>query len=258
MEETGGGPRRGPARPCMDPAGADRPAGSSGGPTPRRATGATGSCDRFASASAPWRPRSCPWRSASRSSRPPCPRWRPTRSRDWRRNSARRRRRSRSTSPTFTTTGTRRRPSCSGPSSASPGNVVRRPTRALLLRAGGGLQSGMRFLLVEDDSAFAGFIREGLRSEPYEVEVVADGARAMEMALKEPYDLLLLDVGLPTMSGIDVCRRLREQGLRVPILMLTARDTVEDKVQGLEVGADDYLTKPFALDELRARIRALL
>ena len=116
----------------------------------------------------------------------------------------------------------------------------------------------MRFLLVEDDSAFAGFIREGLRSEPYEVEVVADGARAMEMALKEPYDLLLLDVGLPTMSGIDVCRRLREQGLRVPILMLTARDTVEDKVQGLEVGADDYLTKPFALDELRARIRALL
>lgn len=116
----------------------------------------------------------------------------------------------------------------------------------------------MRFLLVEDDSAFAGFIREGLQSEESEMDIVADGAQGIELALKNPYDLILLDVGLPTLSGIEVCRRLREQGLRAPILMLTARGTVEDKVQGLEVGADDYLTKPFALEELRARIRALL
>jgi DNA-binding response OmpR family regulator len=116
----------------------------------------------------------------------------------------------------------------------------------------------MRFLLVEDDSAFAGFIREGLQSEESEMDIVADGAQGIELALKNHYDLILLDVGLPTLSGIEVCRRLREQGLHAPILMLTARGTVEDKVQGLEVGADDYLTKPFALEELRARIRALL
>jgi DNA-binding response OmpR family regulator len=116
----------------------------------------------------------------------------------------------------------------------------------------------MRFLLVEDDSAFAGFIREGLQSEESEMDIVADGAQGIELALKNHYDLILLDVGLPTLSGIEVCRRLREQGLHAPILMLTARGTVEDKVQGLEAGADDYLTKPFALEELRARIRALL
>src|SRR6266581_8156728 len=116
----------------------------------------------------------------------------------------------------------------------------------------------MRFLLVEDESAFASFIRDGLQNEEYSVDVAAEGTQGLELASKTPYDLILLDVGLPTISGIDVCRRLREKGLMVPILMLTARDTVEDKVQGLEAGADDYLTKPFALEELRARIRALL
>jgi DNA-binding response OmpR family regulator len=116
----------------------------------------------------------------------------------------------------------------------------------------------MRLLVVEDESAFASFIREGLQSEACSVDVAADGVQGFEMASKNPYDLILLDVGLPNLSGIEVCRRLRESGLQVPILMLTARDTVEDKVQGLEVGADDYLTKPFALEELKARIKALL
>jgi DNA-binding response OmpR family regulator len=116
----------------------------------------------------------------------------------------------------------------------------------------------MRLLLVEDESAFAGFIREGLQNDECSVDVAADGMQGYELAMKNPYDLILLDVGLPTLGGIEVCRRLRENGLLVPILMLTARDTVKDKVEGLEVGADDYLTKPFALEELQARIKALL
>jgi DNA-binding response OmpR family regulator len=116
----------------------------------------------------------------------------------------------------------------------------------------------MRFLLVEDDNSFAGFIKEGLQNDDCSVDVAVDGAPGIDLASKNPYDLVLLDVGLPTLSGIEVCRRLREKGVHVPILMLTARDSVEDKVQGLEAGADDYLTKPFALEELKARIKALL
>ncbi|HXH28464.1 MAG TPA: response regulator transcription factor [Candidatus Polarisedimenticolia bacterium] len=116
----------------------------------------------------------------------------------------------------------------------------------------------MRFLLVEDESALSNLIREGLQDDERKVDVATDGPEGIDLALKTPYDLIVLDVGLPTLSGIDVCRRLREKGLQVPILMLTARAGLQDKVQGLEMGADDYLTKPFALEELRARIQALL
>ena len=116
----------------------------------------------------------------------------------------------------------------------------------------------MRLLLVEDDRSVAGFVREGLEADRHDVEVVSDGGLGLELALKGDYGLILLDVGLPTKSGIEVCRTLREQGIRTPILMLTAKDSVEDKVKGLEIGADDYLTKPFALEELTARVKALL
>ena len=116
----------------------------------------------------------------------------------------------------------------------------------------------MRFLVVDDERAFADFVREGLRRDDCEVDVAADGPEGIALASKKPYDLILLDVGLPTLGGLEVCRRLRDAGSKVPILMLTALDTVADKVKGLEGGADDYLTKPFALEELRARVNALL
>jgi DNA-binding response OmpR family regulator len=116
----------------------------------------------------------------------------------------------------------------------------------------------MRLLLIEDDSRVARFIRKGLEAERYRVEVASDGPPGIEMGLTGSYDLILLDIMLPGTDGIEVCRQLREGGIQAPILMLTAKDAVEDRVRGLEVGADDYLTKPFAFEELVARIRALL
>ena len=116
----------------------------------------------------------------------------------------------------------------------------------------------MRLLLIEDDRRVASFVQKGLEAECYKVEVAADGEQGIEMALSGLYDLILLDILLPVRNGIDVCRSLRERGIRTPILMLTAKDTVEDKVTGLGAGADDYLTKPFAFEELLARIQALL
>ena len=116
----------------------------------------------------------------------------------------------------------------------------------------------MRLLLVEDEKRVASFIQKGLKAERYLVEVAADGRQAMEMALARAYDLLILDLLLPVKNGIEICRQLREQGNQIPILMLTARDSVEDRVLGLQSGADDYLTKPFAFEELLARIQALL
>jgi DNA-binding response OmpR family regulator len=115
----------------------------------------------------------------------------------------------------------------------------------------------MRILLVEDDHWVAGFIQKGLESEQYGVDIAADGRWAIEMGSTQPYDLILLDVMLPIMDGFEVCRQLRKRGVQVPILMLTARDEVDEKVQGFEIGADDYLTKPFVFKELLARIQAL-
>ena len=116
----------------------------------------------------------------------------------------------------------------------------------------------MRLLLVEDDLMIGESVRQGLRQDGFTVDWVQDG-RAAELALRdEVYDLLVLDLGLPKKDGLDVLKTLRLRGNRIPVLVLTARDTVADRVKGLDSGADDYLVKPFDLDELAARIRALL
>jgi heavy metal response regulator len=115
----------------------------------------------------------------------------------------------------------------------------------------------MRILLVEDEERIAAFIHKGLKEEFYTVDVAHDGSEALDIALAGEYDLIILDVRLPVRDGISVCRELRAQGNKTPILMLTARDTVDDRVRGLDAGADDYLVKPFAFKELLARLRAL-
>lgn len=116
----------------------------------------------------------------------------------------------------------------------------------------------MRILLVEDDEGISNFILKGLRESAYAVDLSTDGEDAIYQASINEYDLVLLDVMIPLKNGFDVCKDIRNQGLETPILMLTARDSVSDRVEGLDVGADDYLVKPFAYDELLARIRALL
>jgi len=116
----------------------------------------------------------------------------------------------------------------------------------------------MRILVVEDERRITAFIKRGLEEEHYAVDVAYDGEEALDWAAVVDYDLIVLDVLLPKKDGIEVCRELRAQGNKVPILMLTARDAIEDRVQGLDSGADDYLVKPFAFQELLARIRALL
>ncbi|NKE73746.1 response regulator transcription factor [Candidatus Manganitrophus noduliformans] len=116
----------------------------------------------------------------------------------------------------------------------------------------------MRVLLVEDDERVVGFIKRGLEAEHFQVEVAPDGLKAIEMATSIPYQMIILDLALPLKNGDEVCRVLREEKVQTPILMLTARDTVQEKVEGLAIGADDYLTKPFAFEELLARIKALL
>jgi heavy metal response regulator len=116
----------------------------------------------------------------------------------------------------------------------------------------------MRILLVEDDKKLAGYLKKGLTEEQYAVDVYHDGVNGAYWAVENDYDLLILDVMLPQKDGITVCQEIRAKKIRTPIIMLTAKDTVEDKVTGLDVGADDYLAKPFAFDELLARIRALL
>jgi two-component system, OmpR family, copper resistance phosphate regulon response regulator CusR len=115
----------------------------------------------------------------------------------------------------------------------------------------------MRILLVEDEHDAAVMLAKGLREHSHAVDISHDGADALQRAAANDYDLLVLDVMLPRKSGLDVCRELRRAGLSVPVLMLTARDAVESRVAGLDAGADDYLTKPFAFDELLARVRAL-
>ncbi|MCB0265137.1 MAG: response regulator transcription factor [Calditrichia bacterium] len=115
----------------------------------------------------------------------------------------------------------------------------------------------MKVLIVEDEKKVAQFIERGLSEENFEVAVVNDGDAGLAMAMSNSFDLVILDLMLPGKSGLDVCRELRQYDTKIPVLMLTARDTVEDKVRGLECGADDYLTKPFSFDELIARLRAL-
>lgn len=118
-----------------------------------------------------------------------------------------------------------------------------------------------RLLVVEDDERVARFLDRGLRAEGYQVQMARTGTQALQAvtnAKDKPFELLLLDIMLPELSGLEVCQTLRAAGNRVPILMLTAMDTLDDKVAGLRLGADDYLTKPFAFEELLARIEALL
>jgi DNA-binding response OmpR family regulator len=117
---------------------------------------------------------------------------------------------------------------------------------------------GMRILIVEDDRKVASFLEKALREEGYAVDVSHRGDEGAAMALVNPFDLLLLDVMLPGKTGIQVIQEVRQREMSVPILLLTARDSQADTVRGLDAGADDYLTKPFGLDELLARIRALL
>lgn len=116
----------------------------------------------------------------------------------------------------------------------------------------------MRILVVEDSRRLAGIVKRGLLEEGYAVDNAYDGEEAEYMAETAPFDLIILDIMLPKKDGIAVCRDLRAKNVNVPILMLTAKDSVEDKVTGLDSGADDYLVKPFAFSELLARIRALL
>lgn len=116
----------------------------------------------------------------------------------------------------------------------------------------------MRILLVEDENKIASFIARGLKEEHYVVDIADDGEKALFLAEINVYDLIILDIMLPRKSGVAVCRELRGKKIDAPILILTAKDTVRDKVIGLDSGADDYLAKPFAFDELLARVRALL
>lgn len=116
----------------------------------------------------------------------------------------------------------------------------------------------MRILLVEDDARVASFIRRGLREEHYTVDLAKDGEQALFLAQTGEYDLILLDLLLPKRSGLEVLPALRAERVTAPVLILTAKDEPQDKVAGLDAGADDYLTKPFAFDELLARVRALL
>jgi DNA-binding response OmpR family regulator len=116
----------------------------------------------------------------------------------------------------------------------------------------------MRILVVEDEPSIANFVRQGLSEAGYAVDVAQDGREGLEYALAAEYDVLVLDIMLPHLDGLELLRELRNRGRKTPSLMLTARDTVEDRVTGLDAGADDYLVKPFAFPELLARVRALL
>ncbi len=115
----------------------------------------------------------------------------------------------------------------------------------------------MHLLVIEDDPGVRGAVERALRGASHQVESATDGQRGLDLAQTRPYDAVLLDLGLPGLDGLEVCRRLRAAGNRVPVLVLTARAAIAERVEGLDAGADDYLVKPFALDELLARLRAL-
>lgn len=116
----------------------------------------------------------------------------------------------------------------------------------------------MRILVVEDEKKIATFIRRGLKEEGYAVDIAADGETAHEMATTSDYNMIILDLMLPKMDGMSLCKQLRQDKVNVPILILTAKDDLKYKVEGLNAGANDYLTKPFAFEELLARVRAHL
>jgi heavy metal response regulator len=116
----------------------------------------------------------------------------------------------------------------------------------------------MRILVVEDEKKVASFLKKGLEEERYAVDCALDGEEALFMADANEYDLMILDIMLPKVDGLDVLKQVRDKGATLPVLMLTAKDSVDDVVQGLDRGCDDYLTKPFAFAELLARVRALL
>jgi heavy metal response regulator len=116
----------------------------------------------------------------------------------------------------------------------------------------------MRILVIEDEKKVADFIRRGLKEEGYAVDLASDGEDGLFQAMEIAYDLILLDLMLPKLDGVSLCKRLRENNIQTPLIMLTAKDSVKDKVTGLDSGADDYLTKPFSFEELLARIRVLL
>ena len=116
----------------------------------------------------------------------------------------------------------------------------------------------MRILVAEDEKGVSSFIQKGLEEEQYTVDCVENGVDALEYATATTYDLIITDVMMPKMDGLEFCSKLRAQGIHTPVLMLTAKIQVKDKVKGLDAGADDYLTKPFSFDEFLARVRALL
>lgn len=116
----------------------------------------------------------------------------------------------------------------------------------------------MRILVIEDEHKIANSIKKGLEQESYAVDVAYDGRTGLDLAVTEDYDVILLDIMLPEMDGIEVCKGIRKEHIHTPILLLTARGQTEDKVKGLDCGADDYVVKPFAFEELLARIRALV
>jgi heavy metal response regulator len=118
--------------------------------------------------------------------------------------------------------------------------------------------AAMRLLVVEDEKKVARFVKKGLEEEGYAVDVAADGKTGLDLALDRVHDLIILDIQLPKMDGLGVLNALRREKVSIPVLLLTVRATIEDKVLGLDAGADDYLTKPFAFQELVARVRALL
>jgi two-component system response regulator MprA len=121
------------------------------------------------------------------------------------------------------------------------------------------LKGGMpRVLIVDDEPAVRDALDRALRLERYEIDLAADGREALDRLAEARLDAVVLDVAMPGIDGLEVCKRLRDAGDRTPVLMLTARDTVDDRVAGLDAGADDYLVKPFALKELKARLRALM
>ena len=116
----------------------------------------------------------------------------------------------------------------------------------------------MRILVVDDEHKIAQSIKKGLEQESFAVDVAYEGNAALDLATGEPYDAIILDLMVPGIRGIDICKKLREAHIHTPILMLTAKSQLEDKIEGFNTGADDYLTKPFAFEELLARVRALL
>lgn len=116
----------------------------------------------------------------------------------------------------------------------------------------------MRILVVEDEHKIASAIKKGLEQERFAVDIAYSGVEGFDLAATEDYDCIILDLMLPEMDGFEFCRRLRQEKIQTPILILTARGNLDDKVQGLELGADDYLTKPFSFEELLARVRALI